>query len=493
MDYVSTRCSEKRVESARAILNGIAPDGGLYTPVSLPTIHSSQLTLLRTKSYEERAAWIIGSFLTDFTSEELADFAEKAYSRFDTPAVAPVVRCSDNTHILELSHGPTCAFKDMALQILPYLLTASMKKCGITDDVTILVATSGDTGKAALEGFADVPGTHIIVFYPENGVSDIQKLQMVTQSGENVKVCAVKGNFDDAQTGVKKIFANGDFAAELSEHAIRLSSANSINWGRLVPQIVYYVSAYCDLLNNGTIREGEKINVCVPTGNFGNILAAYFAKRMGLPIERLICASNANNVLTEFLETGHYNAKREFFTTTSPSMDILVSSNVERLLFEMTEHDGEAVASLMRELNTEGSYTLSAELTERIRSVFSAGYCDDEATLQCIRRYFDEYHYLADTHTAVALAVLDEYRAKTGDDRVTVVASTASPFKFAPDVLRALSDEPCAQTEAAGKLSAISGADIPAPIRDLAGKPVRFTESVEKGDMLAYVTRNLIG
>ncbi len=492
MDYISTRCSEKRVESSSAILSGIAPDGGLFTPSSIPRIHKSQLTYLRTKPYEERAVWLLGSFLTDFTPEELSVYANRAYSRFDTAAVAPVVRCADNTYILELFHGPTCAFKDMALQILPYLLTASMKKCGVTDEITILVATSGDTGKAALEGFADVEGTRIIVFYPENGVSDIQKLQMVTQTGNNVSVCAVKGNFDDAQTGVKRIFSDAAFAETLSKKGIRLSSANSINWGRLVPQIVYYVSAYCDLLNAGAVKDGEKINICVPTGNFGNILAAYFAKRMGLPVARLICASNSNNVLTEFLQRGCYNAHRQFFTTASPSMDILVSSNVERLLFELSEHNGAEVAALMKKLSEGGSYTVSDSMTGHIKEVFSAGWCDDAATLACIRRYFNDYGYLPDTHTAVALAVLDEYRRQTDDTRPTVVAATASPFKFAPDVLKALTGEVCAeQRDSAARLSAVSGIEVPEPIRSLAGKPVRFTGSVEKGDMLQAVSAAL--
>ena len=494
MDYVSTRCGDKRVESAKAILTGIAPDGGLFTPATLPHIHTSQITYLRTLPYAERAAWLLGSFLTDFTPEELNDFASRAYSRFDTPDVAPVVPCGPNTQILELFHGPTCAFKDMALQILPYLLTASMRKCGIDDEVTILVATSGDTGKAALEGFADVEGTRIMVFYPENGVSRVQKLQMITQEGKNVAVCAVKGNFDDAQTGVKKIFGDSEFRAKLAENHIRLSSANSINWGRLAPQIVYYFSAYCDLLNNGTIADGEKINVCVPTGNFGNILAAYFAKRMGLPIARLICASNANNVLTEFLQTGHYNARRPFFTTTSPSMDILVSSNVERLLFELSEHDGNAVAGWMRQLSENGCYTLPDSMTETLRNEFSAGFCDDDATLACIRRCFNDYGYLPDTHTAVALSVLDSYRAETGDDTVTVVDATASPFKFAPDVVRAITDETVPENEdAAARLSELTGLTVPDPIRLLAGKPVRFTDSVEKSAMLGAVSKVLLG
>lgn len=493
MDYISTRNSSRRVESSAAILSGIAPDGGLFTPASIPGIHKSHITYLRTCSYAERAAWLLGSFLTDFTPEELSDYTKTAYRRFDSAAVAPVVPCGDRTHILELFHGPTCAFKDMALQILPYLLTASMKKCGVTDEVTILVATSGDTGKAALEGFADVDGTRILVFYPENGVSEIQKRQMITQSGRNVMVSAVQGNFDDAQTGVKRIFADASFAEQLAQKGIRLSSANSINWGRLVPQIVYYVSAYCDLLNQGAIVDGEKINICVPTGNFGNILAAYFAKRMGLPVARLICASNANNVLTEFLQTGHYNARRPFYTTNAPSMDILVSSNVERLLFELSEHNGEEVAGWMRQLSEQGEYQVSPMLAKRLEQTFRAGWCDDQATLDCIRRYYSDYHYLPDTHTAVALSVLDEYRRTTGDTTQTLVASTASPFKFAPDVLRALTGEVCEdQTNAASVLSQKTGIEVPAPIRELAGKPVRFTDSVAKTDMLAKVSALLL-
>ena len=364
----------------------------------------------------------------------------------------------------------------------------------MSDEITILVATSGDTGKAALEGFADVDGTRIMVFYPENGVSEIQKLQMVTQTGQNVAVCAVQGNFDDAQTGVKRIFADAAFANRLAEKGIRLSSANSINWGRLVPQIVYYVSAYCDLLNQGAIADGEKINICVPTGNFGNILAAYLAKRMGLPVARLICASNANNVLTEFLQTGCYNARRPFFTTASPSMDILVSSNVERLLFELSEHNGEAVNEMMQSLAANGSYKVPDLLAKRLTDVFSAGWCDDQATLDCIRRYYQTFRYLPDTHTAVALSVLDDYRQKTGDQTPTVVASTASPFKFAPDVLHALTGEPCADhANAADRLSELTGISVPEPIRALAGKPVRFTDCVGKAGMLNKVSAWLIG
>ena len=419
MQYQSTRDKNLKASSAQAILNGLAPDGGLYTMPSFDEVKFDYTTVLNMDTMS-MSTKILSKLLPDFSEAEMAKLVHDGYTgKFETDHLTPTVPVGED-FILELFRGPTSAFKDVALSMLPRLMTASKEKLGVDDEIMILTATSGDTGKAALEGFADVAGTRIIVFYPENGVSDIQKLQMITQTGNNVAVCAVKGNFDDAQAGVKRIFADASFAEALSKKGIRLSSANSINWGRLVPQIVYYVSAYCDLLNAGAIKDGEKINICVPTGNFGNILAAYFAKRMGLPVARLICASNANNVLTEFLQSGRYNAHRQFFATASPSMDILVSSNVERLLFELSEHNGEEVAELMRQLADEGGYTVSGQLESRMRDVFSAGWCDDTATFACIRRYFSEYRYLPDTHSAVALAVLGEYREKTGDTRPTV-------------------------------------------------------------------------
>ncbi|MBP3414931.1 MAG: threonine synthase, partial [Clostridia bacterium] len=368
MLYTSTRDNTVRVDSATAIMRGISPDGGLYVPVELPKLSYGELCSMVSADYQHRAVDILGRFLTDFTAEELAECVSAAYQdKFGSDAVAPVVSINDYRYILELWHGPTCAFKDMALQLLPHLLTRSVKKCGDGHEIVILVATSGDTGKAALEGFADVPGTRIIVFYPDEGVSNIQKLQMTTQEGENVGVCAVFGNFDDAQTGVKKIFTNPDVKQELEKHGMAFSSANSINWGRLVPQIVYYFSAYLDLMQTGEMDyEGEKINIAVPTGNFGNILAAFYAKMMGLPVGKLICASNANNVLTEFLTTGIYDRNRQFHTTMSPSMDILISSNLERLLFHLTDGDSARVKGWMEQLSATGRYEVDDDVKEKL-------------------------------------------------------------------------------------------------------------------------------
>jgi threonine synthase len=492
MHYQSTRNPKLLKSPSAAILDGIARDGGLYTPTEIPLLKHGELAVLRTMPYKERAAWLLSHYLSDYTPNELDDFTAKAYSKFDTTSVAPLSEYGDEIYILELFHGPTCAFKDLALSILPYLMTSAMAKNDTDDNVCILVATSGDTGKAALEGFADVPGTNIIVFYPDDGVSEIQKLQMITQSGGNVGVCAVKGNFDDTQTGVKNIFSNPEFSGRLLEKNIRLSSANSINWGRLVPQIIYYVSAYCDLLNEGKIKCGDQINVCVPTGNFGNILAAYYAKEMGLPIDRLICASNANNVLTEFIETGVYNARRSFYKTLSPSMDILVSSNVERLLFELTRHDGEVSARCMKYLAEEGGYELSDKTKKELKAFFSAGWSDDSETLSQIKKSFEEYGYLPDTHTAVALSVLEKYRKQTGDMKKTVVASTASPFKFAPDVLYALTGKRfgCG-TECLQRLSEFASLPVPEPLKNLSEREKRFTGSVEKCEMPSTVLKLL--
>ena len=362
MMYTSTRDSGKRVSAARAIASGLAPDGGLFVPEVIPTVDREMLGKLCGMRYQDRALFVLEQYLEDFSRAELEEDVAAAYgSQFDDAAVAPVKLLRDGTAVLELYHGPTCAFKDMALQMLPHLLTASLKKCGEEREVCILVATSGDTGKAALEGFADIPRTKIIVFYPENGVSDVQKLQMTSQSGENVLVSAVKGNFDDAQTGVKLIFGNEEFAEQLGQKGWFLSSANSINWGRLLPQVVYYFSAYCDLVNSGKVTLGEPVNFVVPTGNFGDILAGWYAKQMGLPVHKLVCASNANNVLTDFIRTGTYDRNRPFYTTTSPSMDILVSSNLERLLYCLTG-DARQVAGYMQELKESGRYTVSEEL-----------------------------------------------------------------------------------------------------------------------------------
>ena len=484
MKYFSTRNEKLRVSAAEAIATGLAPDGGLFVPESIPTVSGEELRALLSMDYRARAVNIMSRFLDEFTAEELRGIVDAAYGdNFDDPAVAPLRKLDDTTAYLELWHGPTCAFKDMALQILPLLLTASLRKTGENRGVCILVATSGDTGKAALEGFRDVDGTRIFVFYPDGGVSRIQRLQMVTQAGGNVGVCAVRGNFDDAQTGVKRIFGDADFAKTLSERGWFLSSANSINWGRLLPQIVYYFSAYLDHVKQGGIELGDKLNFCVPTGNFGNILAGYYAKRMGLPVGRFLCASNANNVLTEFLETGVYNKNRPFHTTASPSMDILVSSNLERLLYLLTGE--EKTRDYMAKLNAEGRYAVGADTLEKLKETFSAGFCDDAATLDTIGKVFQEHGYLMDTHTAVAAKVLADYRAKTGDRTNTVVVSTASPFKFAADVLRAL-DQPAAD-EPLIALAAAGGMPVPKPLSGLDERPVRFPEVAEKADMRAVV------
>ena len=487
MHYVSTRDQSLSYTAAQAIEQGLSRDGGLFLPETFPTL--PDLETLRPMTYEQRAAAIMGLFLEGFTQEELLTFARKAYGpeKFDCPQVAPVRELHCKTHILELWHGPTCAFKDMALQMLPHLLTASMQKNGEEKTVCILVATSGDTGKAALEGFRDVNGTKIMVFYPKDGVSDIQQLQMVTQAGENVGVCAVVGNFDDAQTGVKQIFSDPAVRETLAARGYVLSSANSINWGRVLPQVVYYISAYCDLLNAGKIAMGDQINVCVPTGNFGNILACYYARKMGLPVGKLICASNANNVLTDFLKTGVYDRNRPFYNTVSPSMDILISSNLERLLFDLTGSDAE-VRDYMAQLSATGRYEVSDRVKAAIGDLFVSGCCDDARTLNTIEKIFHQTGYLMDTHTAVAYTVLQDYRAATADDTVTVVASTASPFKFCDSVLEALGvADRQPGTAILDQLTQVTGKAAPAPLAALAGKAVRFTEFVEKQEMPAVV------
>ena len=391
MNYFSTRDHQHIVSAAQAIACGLAPDGGLFVPETLPEVSAQQLQALCGMTYQQRAVEIMRPFLSEFSDEELTHFTAAAYgSQFDDAAVAPLHRLDDTTAFLELWHGPTCAFKDVALQILPYLLTASLKKCGEQRQVCILVATSGDTGKAALQGFADVPGTKILVFYPYSGVSEIQRLQMVTQTGSNVAVSAVRGNFDDAQTGVKQIFGDKAFADALSQRGWFLSSANSINWGRLLPQIVYYFSAYCDMANAGAVKFGDEINIAVPTGNFGNILAAYIAKLCGLPVKRFICASNKNNVLTDFIQSGTYDKNRPFYLTTSPSMDILISSNLERLLYLLSGRNDAEVRGYMAALAKDGKYTVSPGLHRAIAAEFACGFADDAGAAETIRRTFEE-------------------------------------------------------------------------------------------------------
>ena len=393
MFYKSTRNSEVKVSSAQAIAQGISEDGGLFVPSEIPAITLDDIKALGEKSYAERAFFVFSKYLTDFTEAEIRYCVEGAYNtkNFDTDNIAELAHLFDGTYMLELWHGPTCAFKDMALQILPYLLTTSIKKLGVDKKVVILVATSGDTGKAALEGFKDVEGTEILVFYPEDGVSAMQKKQMTTQEGGNVGVCAIKGNFDDAQTGVKTIFTSKETADKLAENGMMFSSANSINWGRLAPQIIYYVSTYAQLVADGEIELGDKINIVVPTGNFGNILAGYYAKHMGVPVNKLICASNANNVLTDFIKTGIYDRNRPFHTTISPSMDILISSNLERLLYHLSGSDDAQIREWFGSLSKTGRYEVTDEVKKAIADEFYAGCCDDEQTKACIKEIYDEY------------------------------------------------------------------------------------------------------
>lgn len=491
MEYVSTRNKERKVTSAQAIATGIAPDGGLYCPTSFPKLSEQDMDSLLQMDYKQRAAFVLGMYLTDFSAEELTDYANKAYAddKFGGANTAPLVALKDGKYILELWHGPTCAFKDMALQMLPHLLTASLRKTGEQRTCCILVATSGDTGKAALDGFADVEGTRIMVYYPVDGVSPMQRLQMVTQKGENVQVCAIKGNFDDAQSAVKRIFTDTDVAKQMDDAGLMFSSANSINWGRLAPQIAYYVSAYCDMVSTGALRRGEPMNVCVPTGNFGNILAAYFAKQMGIPVAKLICASNANRVLTDFFQNeGKYDRNREFFTTDSPSMDILISSNLERLLYYVSGQNDAVVRDMMGKLGAEGSYKIATDMMATIDADFAAGCCDDAGTAKTIAKLFEDEKYLADTHTAVAVNVYEDYRARTGDTTPTVIASTASPFKFCRAVAESLGgtieNDDVTQLDI---LSELTGAQPPKTLAELRDKQPRFDRVVEKEEILSTV------
>lgn len=491
MIYTSTRDNTVRVSASEAIAKGISADGGLFVPMTIPTLNLVDIERIARLDYIGRAKEILKLYLTDFTDDEISMCVQGAYreGKFSSPKIAPLYKLNDDAHVLELWRGPTCAFKDMALQLLPYLLTVSAGKTRKDTKIVILVATSGDTGKAALEGFKDVPNTEILVFYPVDGVSPMQKLQMTTQEGENVGVCAIEGNFDDAQSGVKAIFTNREIEQKFAENHMAFSSANSINWGRLAPQIVYYVSAYCDLVKSGGVKLGDPMNVVVPTGNFGNILAAFYAKQMGVPIKKLVCASNANNVLTDFLETGTYNKNRPFYCTTSPSMDILISSNLERLLFLLSGQDAQSTKKWMEQLSATGTYTVSDKVFSAIQELFSAGFCDDEDTKRTIRKIFDEYHYLCDTHTAVALNVYAAYKTKTGDKTPTVIASTANPYKFSKSVLRALKSHirSADEFDMVEELHEVSGAPVPPQLANLKGKEPRFTKVSAKEDMAKVV------
>ena len=484
--YQSTRDENNKVTASQAILQGLATDGGLFTPLSTPEV-TLDFDQLKDASYQEVAKLVLSAFLDDFTEEELDYCITNAYDdKFDTAAIAPVVKLK-NHYNLELFHGSTIAFKDMALSILPYLLTTSAKKQGVDNKIVILTATSGDTGKAAMAGFADVPGTEIIVFYPKDGVSKIQELQMTTQTGANTHVIAIDGNFDDAQTDVKRMFNDVDLREKLLAHHTQFSSANSMNVGRLVPQVVYYVYAYAQLVKAGHIQNGDKVNFTVPTGNFGNILAAYYARQIGVPVGKLICASNENNVLTDFFATGTYDKKRDFKVTTSPSMDILVSSNLERLIFHLVGNDATKTKELMESLVATGQYQLS-NFDADILDLFAAAYADEAETAAEIKRVYEASDYIEDPHTAVASAVYQKYRSQTGDTAKTVIASTASPYKFPVVAVEAVTGETgLGDFEALAKLHTLSGVPVPPAVDGLETAPVRHRTSVAAKDMQAAV------
>ena len=481
--YKSTRNSSIRVSASQAILKGLSDEGGLFIPERIPTL-DKPMEEFANMTYAEVAYEVMSRFYTDFTEEELKNCIARAYdSKFDTEVIAPLVE-ADGAYYLELFHGPTIAFKDMALSILPHLMITSARKNNVKNDIVILTATSGDTGKAALAGFAEVEGTKIIVFYPKNGVSAIQERQMVTQKGDNTFVVGIHGNFDDAQTGVKKIFADKEFAKELDEKGYQFSSANSINIGRLIPQVVYYVYAYAVMLKEERIAAGEKINVVVPTGNFGNILAAYLAKHMGVPIDKLVCASNHNKVLYDFFQTGEYNRNREFYLTTSPSMDILISSNLERLIYLIAGQDDVKNTELMQKLNSEGSYIISDEMKANLAD-FVGGFATEEETAQRIKELYEKTGYVLDTHTAVASYVYEQYVKETGDTNKTVIASTASPFKFGQSVMEAIDGSVHEEDmfELVETLSKTANVAIPNAVEELKTAPVLHDNICEKDGM----------
>ena len=490
--YKSTRGKGETVTASMAILKGLSEDGGLFVPTSIPKL-DVPVEKLAQMTYQETAYEVMSRFLTDFTEEELKNCIANAYDeKFDTTEIAPLHK-ADGAYYLELFHGSTIAFKDMALSILPHLMTTAARKNQVKNEIVILTATSGDTGKAALAGFADVPGTRIIVFYPKHGVSPIQEKQMVTQKGANTAVVGITGNFDDAQTAVKKMFNDKELAAELDGAGFQFSSANSINIGRLVPQIVYYVYAYAKLVKDGTVKAGDEINVVVPTGNFGNILAAFYAKQMGLPIHKLICASNENKVLFDFFRTGTYDRKRDFILTTSPSMDILISSNLERLIYRLTGEDAEKCAELMQALSQGGEYTITDEMKAGL-SDFYGNYCSEEETKEAIRRIFEDADYVIDPHTAVAAGVYKKYTEDTKDTTPTVIASTASPYKFTRSVMAAISDkgEGLDDFALADELTRISGVKIPRAVEEIRTAPVLHDRVVDAPDMPAAV-KDILG
>ncbi len=492
MKYLSTRNSKIKVEASEAILKGLSEDGGLFVPETMPVLKKS-LKELSAMTYREVAYEVMSLFLTDYTKEELTACIDAAYDeKFEVPDIADLHK-ANGAWFLELWHGKTIAFKDMALSILPHLLTTAARKNNIKDEIVILTATSGDTGKAALAGFADVPGTRIIVFYPKDGVSRVQELQMVTQKGKNTKVIAIRGNFDDAQNGVKEMFNDKELAKKLSDKGLRFSSANSINIGRLVPQVVYYVWAYAKLLEKGEVKDGEEINITVPTGNFGNILAAYYAKQIGLPVNKLICASNDNKVLYDFFKTGTYDRNRDFILTTSPSMDILISSNLERLIYHSSGNDAEKCAELMNELKTTGKYTVTSDMKERMKD-FTGGFAVQSEVSEIISKIYKNDGYTIDTHTAVGAFVADRYRKETGDDHLTVIASTASPYKFSRAVVGAIREKEFKTEDdfaLIGMLKELSGLPLPGAVKEIMDAEILHDTVCEKDKMKSEVEKAL--
>ena len=488
--YESTRGSKNTLSSAAAVIQGIAEDKGLYVPDHIPAL-PFEIKDMQGKSYKEIAKAVIGAFFTDYTSEEMQHCIDGAYTgKFEAEEIVPLVKAGD-AYFLELYHGRTAAFKDMALSILPYLLTTAMKKENEDKKVCILTATSGDTGKAALEAFADVPGTEIIVFFPDSGVSQVQERQMITQEGANTHVFAIKGNFDDAQTGVKKIFNDDAFAAKLAGYGCKLSSANSNNIGRLIPQVAYYVYAYIKMVETGAVKDGEKINIVVPTGNFGNILAAYYASKMGIPVNKFICASNKNKVLTDFINTGTYSTDREFYLTNSPSMDILISSNLERLLYHLCGGNGEEVKAMMESLDKNKQYTVSDQIKEGMKE-FYGGSCSVEQTNEAIGKMYADNDYLMDTHTAVAYKVYEDYKAATGDDTPAVIASTASAYKFAESVANSIGiDGDMNGFEYIDAVNEKTGVRVPKGLKNLDKKEIRHKDVIETDDMMKVVEQSV--
>ncbi len=484
MQYYSTRGDKLKITAAEAIIRGLAPDGGLFVPAE--SYISLDIEELPAHDYPELAGIVFKPFLSGYNETEITHALRKAYcsGTFDHPLVTPLHMLAKNLYILELWHGPTSAFKDIALQILPHLLRTALDNIGFKDELVILTATSGDTGKSALEGFRDIPGIRVVVYYPENGVSEIQKLQMVTQEGNNLSVAAVKGNFDDTQRGVKELFSDNSLGSHLAAHGFQLTSANSINWGRLLPQVVYYFQAYLSLVSKNQIQAGDSVNFVVPTGNFGNILAGYYARRLGLPVNKLICASNQNNILSDFIQTGRYDSNRRLSLTISPSMDILISSNLERLLFELNNHDSEIINFWMNQLREKGFYTVDKQTHELLGHLFYAGYADDEKTLATINSVYRNYNYLIDTHTAVGKAVLDYYTSNTGDNRPSIILSTASPFKFAGSVMNAIngpgSVKQKSELEILNELVELTGTNAPDNLNTLNKKEVKYKQVIAR-------------